>query len=190
MGPRYIRPMASARGFIVAAWNEHDPVKRRQLIGAACTEDVALRTPGRRIHGREQLDALIADFQTRRPEARAAFTSPIDIQGTIFRYTGIVEGTTATTLDTGECDDEGRIRVLLTFVGAELPAANVSYNAITSCVSTLIDQASPTMWCMVNNNMCSRSLSFNKLVRTSGPCSRSKDHCASCVLSSSTRSSL
>jgi hypothetical protein len=109
----------------VAAWNEHDAMERMRFIEEACTEDLIMRTPGKRIVGRGQLDALIADFQRRRPGERAVLSSAIDVQGTVFRYAGIVEGGTVArgdTLDAGECDEDGRIRVLLTFVGAALPS--------------------------------------------------------------------
>jgi hypothetical protein len=110
----------------VAAWNELDSARRMQLIERACAEDLLLRTPGKRIDGRVALDALIAAFQKRRPGERAVFSSAIDIQGHVFRYTGIVEGSPvaggADNFDAGECDDEGRIRLLLTFVGAALPS--------------------------------------------------------------------
>lgn len=109
----------------VAAWNETDAAKRMQLIERCCTEDVRMCTPSRRVHGRAELDALIADFQRRRPGQRAVFSSAVDIQGNVFRYTGRVDGGAAApggdALDTGEASDDGRIRVLLTFVGAALP---------------------------------------------------------------------
>lgn len=108
----------------VAAWNEHDAAQRMRLIEQACAEDLVLRTPGKRISGRGELDALIADFQRRRPGERAVLSSAIDVQGCVFRYSGIVEGATVArgdTLDAGECDEDGRIRLLLTFVGATLP---------------------------------------------------------------------
>jgi hypothetical protein len=84
-----------------------------RLIEQDCAEDLRMRTSGKRIDGRGALDALIADFQRRR-----------DIQGHVFRYAGIVEGSTVArgdAFDAGECDDDGRIRFLLTFVGAALP---------------------------------------------------------------------
>jgi hypothetical protein len=118
------RARASIESF-VAAWNEHDAARRMQLIEHACAEELIMRTPGKRIDGRAQLDALIADFQRRRPGERAVFASTIDFQGDLFRYAGTVEGATTArggdVLDTGLCDDDGRIRILLTFVGAALP---------------------------------------------------------------------
>jgi len=110
----------------VAAWNEHDAAQRMRLLERACTDDVRVRTSGQRIDGRARLDALISDFQARRPRERAVFTSAIDVQGHLFRFTGVVEGGTTTrggeSFDAGECAEDGRIRVLLTFVGAALPS--------------------------------------------------------------------
>lgn len=73
-----------------------------------------------------RFDALIADFQQRRPGERAVLSSAIDIQGNVFRYVGVVEGSATArggeAFDAGACDEDGRIRLLLTFVGAALPA--------------------------------------------------------------------
>ena len=110
----------------VAAWNEYDAAQRMRLIEQACARDVLMRTPGRRVEGCAALDALMADFQRRQPGMRAVFSSAIDVQGYAFRYAGMVEDATGArrgeTFDAGECDEDGRIRVLLTFVGAGLPA--------------------------------------------------------------------
>ncbi len=110
----------------VAAWNERDAAQRIRLIEQACAEDLRMRTPGKRIDGRAELDALIADFQVRRPGERAVLLSIIDVQGHVFRFAGRVEGGAITpggnAFDAGECDDDGRIRVLLSFVGADLPS--------------------------------------------------------------------
>lgn len=114
----------------IAAWNERDAAQRMRLIERACAEDLLMRTPGKRIDGRDALDALIVDFQTRLPGARAVLSSAIDVQGAVFRYAGVVEGVTlpngGEAFDAGECDDDGRIRILLTFVGAALGAVRAS----------------------------------------------------------------
>jgi plasmid stabilization system protein ParE len=110
----------------VAAWNEPEAAARRRLIERSCAVDLRLWTGGRRVEGRAALDAMIAEFQTRRPGSRAVFASAIDVQGHLFRYAGRVEDASGApggeALDTGESDEEGRIRLLLTFVGAGLPA--------------------------------------------------------------------
>ncbi|HSO34606.1 MAG TPA: nuclear transport factor 2 family protein [Labilithrix sp.] len=119
------RIRASIEAYI-AAWNEHDAARRMRLIEQACAEDLRMRTPGKRIDGRAELDALIADFQQRRPGERAVLASAVDLQGHVFRYAGVVEGSPTArageTFDAGECDENGRIRLLLSFVGAALPS--------------------------------------------------------------------
>jgi hypothetical protein len=118
------RIRASIEAF-VAAWNERDAAQRMRLIEQACAEDLLMRTPGKRIDGRAALAGLIADFQERRPGEHAVLASAIDVQGHVFRYAGRVEGATVArgeTLDAGECDEEGRIRILLSFPGVALPS--------------------------------------------------------------------
>lgn len=108
----------------VAAWNEPDAAKRMRLLEQSCAEDVHMRTPGRSVDGHGELDALIVSFQERRPGERAVLSGAVDVQGSAFRYVGIVEGPSGVrgeNFDAGECDDHGRIRLLLTFVGAGLP---------------------------------------------------------------------
>lgn len=108
----------------VAAWNEHDPGARARLLEIACADDFRLLTAGRAVHGRAGLDALIADFQKRRPGDRARLTSEVEIGTSTFRYVGVVEtvdGERPENLDAGEYDEAGRMRLVLTFVGACVP---------------------------------------------------------------------
>lgn len=109
----------------VAAWNEYDAAERMRLLERSCAQDVVLQTSGRRVHGLRELDAMIADFHQRLPGHRAVFSSVIDVQGGLFRYTGVVEDAehahAGDAFDAGTCDDDGRIRLLLTFVGAAVP---------------------------------------------------------------------
>ena len=108
----------------VAAWNEHDPEARARLLERACADDFRILTPGRCIRGRAALDALIAEFQKRRPRDRARLTSAVEIYESTFRYVGVVEsegGAPLENLDTGEHDAEGRILLVLTFAGAVVP---------------------------------------------------------------------
>jgi hypothetical protein len=105
----------------IAAWNEHDRARRMRLIEQGCAEHLLMRTPGKRIEGRGELDALIADFRRRRPGERAVLSSDVDVQGTPFRFSGVVEGAAGArageSFDAGECDEDGRIRLLLSFAG-------------------------------------------------------------------------
>ncbi len=119
------RIRASIEAYI-AAWNEPDSASRAQLLERACADDLVVRTGGKRMIGRGELDALIVDFQRRRPGNRAVLASVVDVQGGLFRYAGVVEAPTGArggdAFDAGECDADGRIRVLFTFVGASLPS--------------------------------------------------------------------
>lgn len=110
----------------VAAWNEGDETKRRGLLERSCAAAVVLRTGGRSVVGCDALGAMIADFQRRCPGQRAAFVGAIDVQGSLFRYAGAVEGSAGpapTAFDAGACDAEGKIEILLTFVGADRPSS-------------------------------------------------------------------
>jgi hypothetical protein len=111
----------------VAAWNEPDGDKRRALIEQACSPELRFVTARARIVGYDGLDALIAEFQRRRPGDRAVLAGPVDIQGHLYRCAGRVASTMGPPLpdafDAGECDDDGRIRLILTFTGVALPRA-------------------------------------------------------------------
>ena len=109
----------------VAAWNERDAAQRMRLIEQACAEDLHMRTPGKRIDGRAQLDALIADFQDGARESARSSRAPSTSRATSFAIPGSSKARRSLrgdTLDVGECDEDGRIRLLLTFVGAALPS--------------------------------------------------------------------
>ncbi|MFO0668103.1 MAG: hypothetical protein U0235_00560 [Polyangiaceae bacterium] len=87
------RIRASIEAYI-AAWNEPDSASRAQLLERACADDLVVRTGGKRMIGRGELDALIVDFQRRRPGNRAVLASVVDVQGGLFRYAGVVEAPT------------------------------------------------------------------------------------------------
>lgn len=128
--PRHTATMTEARirasiEAFISAWNEVDVLRRHQLLERACAHDIVFRTTGRRVEGRAELEALMADFRRRCPADRAELTSAVDVQGSLFRYAGVVvgpDGPRGENYDAGECDDEGRIRLVLTFPGAALPA--------------------------------------------------------------------
>lgn len=108
----------------VAAWNEHDPAKRRALIERACSAEIRFVTRGSEVVGYEKLAALMGEFHGRQPNARAALSSVVEIQHHAFRFVGKVDGLVPPppeALDVGECDDDGRICLILSFVGASPP---------------------------------------------------------------------
>jgi hypothetical protein len=111
------------------AWCERDPARRAELLAIAVTEDVriVIGAGNREIRGRAALDAEIAAFHLRVPTVRVRFTSGIDVQGSLCRFTGFVEGPAGQigpeASDACECDSSGRIRLLFTFAGTGLPPA-------------------------------------------------------------------
>jgi hypothetical protein len=113
-----------------AAWAERDPAKRADLLASAVTDDVriVIGAGKREIRGREALEAEIVAFHGRVPEVRVRVTSGIDVQGNLCRFTGMVEGPQGPigpeASDACECDASGRIRLLFTFAGVALPAAD------------------------------------------------------------------
>ncbi len=133
---RYARLMSDSIKHAVrsyaAAWGERDPGRRAELLASAVTEDVRILIAAgdREIRGRAALDAEIVAFHQRVPEVRVRLTSDVDVQGTLCRFSGAAEGPRGPigpeAWDACECDSNGRIRLLLTFVGVTLPPVDGS----------------------------------------------------------------
>jgi hypothetical protein len=117
---------------LAAAWSERDPARRAELLASAVTDDVrmVMGAGKREIRGRAAFEAEIVGLQQRMPEARVRVTSGVDVQGSLCRFTGVVEGPHGPigpeASDACECDASGRIRLLFTFAGAALPPADGS----------------------------------------------------------------
>lgn len=106
----------------VAAWNETDSAARAALIERSCNPEVRLNTMNDpHVRGRAALDSYIVGFQHRRPGARVRITSVVEVRGSAYRVTGVVAGSGSVpdiaATDMGECDDDGRILLVLTFPG-------------------------------------------------------------------------
>jgi hypothetical protein len=112
-----------------AAFCERDPARRAELLTSAVTDDVriVIGAGKREIRGRAALDEEIVGFHRRVGEVRVRMTSGIDVQGNLCRFTGFAEGPEGKigqeAWDAGECDANGRIRLLFTFAGVALPPA-------------------------------------------------------------------
>jgi hypothetical protein len=115
---------------LAAAWGERDPARRAEFLASAVADDVrmVMGAGKREIRGRAAFEAEIVGFQRRVPVVRVRVTSPIDVQGNLCRFTGVVEGPQGPigpeAWDACECDTSGRIRLLLTFSGAAPPAGD------------------------------------------------------------------
>lgn len=104
----------------VRMWNEPDPAVRAAMLEACFAADGRMVTRSREIRGRAELTEFMTRFLAKPEVAQIRVTSPIDAQGTTFRFHAVVElrdGTLFESFDAGQIDAEGRIAVLLTFAG-------------------------------------------------------------------------
>lgn len=71
----------------LAAWNETDAARRRELIALAWTESASYVDPLMRGDGHAGIDAMIAAVQGRFPGFRFTRVSPVDAHGEHLRFT-------------------------------------------------------------------------------------------------------
>ena len=71
----------------LAAWNETDAARRRELIALAWTESASYVDPLMRGDGHAGIDAMIAAVQTKFPGFRFTRVSPVDAHGEHLRFT-------------------------------------------------------------------------------------------------------
>jgi len=79
-------PAALADRYL-AAWNETDAARRRELIAMAWTESASYVDPLMRGDGHAGIDAMIAAVQTKFPGFRFTRVSPVDAHGEHLRFT-------------------------------------------------------------------------------------------------------
>ncbi|MFJ4288531.1 nuclear transport factor 2 family protein [Cupriavidus sp. NPDC089707] len=70
----------------LAAWNETDPARRRELIALAWTESASYVDPLMRGDGHAGIDAMIAAVQGKFPGFRFTRVSPVDAHGEHLRF--------------------------------------------------------------------------------------------------------
>ena len=103
----------------IDAWFEPDRDRRAQLLDACFAVDGRILFAGRVIRGRGALAADIDAFQVDPRRLTARLTSPIDADGTTFRFRALFtlpDGQRHSELvDIGEVDGDGRIATLFTF---------------------------------------------------------------------------
>ncbi len=123
--PASIDQIRSSVQSYVAAWNEPDPVRRNELLERACADELRVVAPREMVHGRAELAALIDGFHRRRPGDRGKLTSAVEIHNGVFRFSALISGSSAAPpvemIDVGECNDDGRIRLIFSFVGVAPP---------------------------------------------------------------------
>jgi len=120
------KPTEIAARSYIAAWQEPDPAKRAALLEACFAVDGRLVTPGGVLAGRAAVAASMDAYFADPRGLTSRLVSGVDAGQTSFRFRAVPEnpdGTPAVEVhDAGEIDGDGRIAVLLTFVGP-LPGA-------------------------------------------------------------------
>ena len=103
----------------IDAWFEPDRARRGELLEACFASDGRIAIADRAIRGRGELAAAIDAFHADPRRLTARLTSPIDADGTTFRFRALFtwpDGRHHSELaDFGEIDGDGRIATLFTF---------------------------------------------------------------------------
>ena len=119
-------------GSLLAAWNEHDPDKLRDLVQASLTHDVAFTDPHYQIVGIEAFIEQINEFRAREGQAKLIPTSGVDMHHDRARYSWSVlrpDGTRFEGFDAVAINlQQGKICRIDGFFGAlpEVGSAHVS----------------------------------------------------------------
>ena len=105
----------------MAAWNEQDEGKRRQLLEKAWAEDGRYTDPMSDAAGREALVALISQFHKQMPGAGILPTSGIDEHHGRLRFAWKMTAADGSTgmegIDVGQLAEDGRLQSIVGFFG-------------------------------------------------------------------------
>ena len=114
-----MQPCEQAVRRYIDAWFEPERARRAELLAACFADDGRIVFGDRVIRGRGELAADIDAFQVDPRRLTARLTSPIDADGTTFRFRALFtwpDGRQHSELiDFGEIDGDGRIATLFTF---------------------------------------------------------------------------
>lgn len=108
----------------IAAWNEKDETKRKQLIEQCWAQDATYTDPIADVKGRDGLAAAIAGFHAQMPDARIELTSKVDEHHGRIRFGWkLVNGPQPMEgIDIGQVAADGRLASIVGFWGANPPA--------------------------------------------------------------------
>jgi hypothetical protein len=70
----------------LAAWNERDPKRRRELVAATWTEEGSYIDAHRHGHGHSAIDAMLAATQAQFPNYRLNLVSGIEAHNNVVRF--------------------------------------------------------------------------------------------------------
>ena len=109
----------------IAAWNEPDTDRRRQLVAATFTDDATYLDPVMEGEGADSIAAMIGGAQAQFPGARFELAAGPDAHHDVVRFAWHLYGADgariATGYDYGTVADDGRLRAVTGFL--DLPAA-------------------------------------------------------------------
>jgi hypothetical protein len=116
-----------AIGTYVAAWNEQDPARRRDLLERSLIGEVEVVHPSwGRSHGIDAISEQIGRYQSAMPGTTIGLTSGIDVHNELGRYEWKVfdeRGQEAMAgIDVVEIAGDGRLKRILMFHGPLPPA--------------------------------------------------------------------
>jgi SnoaL-like domain len=112
----------------IAAWNEADPARRREIIARAWSEDGSYLDAHREGTGHAGIDTMIAAVQDRFPSYRFRLSSGIEAHHGQARFSWTAGGTEQAPLFFGGTDfvtlaEDGRLRAVTGFTDAAPSAA-------------------------------------------------------------------
>lgn len=109
----------------MAAWNETDEAKRRELLDKAWADGGTYTDPMSHAEGRDELVALVSQFQQQMPGASIVIASGIDEHHGQLRFQWRMEGGPQAMegIDIGRTAEDGRLQSIVGFFGAAPPPA-------------------------------------------------------------------
>lgn len=113
-------PVQVAVDTYIRAACERDPRVRAELLEACFAADGRMVTASREIRGRAAIAEMFDQFLASPDVLGIRVTSAVDAHRTTFRYRAVADmkdGRSLEAFDAGEIDEEGRIRLILTFAG-------------------------------------------------------------------------
>jgi hypothetical protein len=107
----------------IAAWNEHDEAKRRDILSRCWSDAGTYTDPMSDVTGRDALFTLIDGFHQQMPGAAIALTSGIDEHHGRIRFGWTVNGspTEISGIDVGKLAPDGRLEYIVGFWGSPPP---------------------------------------------------------------------
>jgi SnoaL-like domain len=107
----------------IAAWNERDPKRRRELVAQAFSDDGSYLDAHRQGRGHSAIDTMLATAQAQFPGYRVKLSSGIEAHNDVMRFSWSAGGTEEAPLFLGGTDfatlaADGRLKTVTGFVDA------------------------------------------------------------------------